>query len=335
MLVTVNPVQPERALPASGSFAHIAAYGSDQTYVDLVLPLIEEFLRKGHDTLLVAGQRKLDLLAEALGEDALRVDKRLSSTWYTHPARTLTAYHEYAEPWAGRQVLLVGEPTWTGRDERDVREWLRYEAAVNMAFAEAPITVLCLYDRAVTPPEVLGQVPRTHPWQLDEHGLRPSPRYVPPDHFSLNGDELPFPRPPGHAAVVEFTSCGLTRLRQVVLEVAERAGLDRDTATSLVLSASEIAANAVEHGAGRGTLTIWVTDGELICEIADPAGRLDVPLPGYLPPRPQSPRGYGLWISRQLCDLVETRTADGVLRIRLHMVLPPRGDHDGAGVGAR
>ena len=48
-------------------------------------------------------------------------------------------------------------------------------------------------------------------------------------------------------------------------------------------------------------------------------GALDDPLPGYIPPEPESPRGYGLWISRQLCDLVELRAEGGVLRVRLHL----------------
>jgi anti-sigma regulatory factor (Ser/Thr protein kinase) len=91
--------------------------------------------------------------------------------------------------------------------------------------------------------------------------------------------------------------------------------------TSLVISVSEIAANSVEHGAGFGTITMWNDGGELICEIADPGGALDDPLPGYIPPEPESPRGYGLWISRQLCDLVELRAEGGVLRVRLHLSL--------------
>ncbi|MFI0419335.1 anti-sigma factor RsbA family regulatory protein [Spongiactinospora sp. 9N601] len=316
-------MQPERALFRSGSFAHIAApYGSDESYLRLVLPLVGEALREGHDILVVTGQPMLDLLAEMLGEDAARVDRRLKTTWYTHPARTLTAYHEYAEPWAKRQTLLVGEPVWLGRKERDIREWIRYEAAINLAFADAPIVALCLYDERATPPQVLEDAMRAHPWTLNGNGLDLSRGYVPPQHFLLSGDELPFPEPPPSRVVVAFTPRDLGRVRQVVAAAGEGAGLDRDTVGSLVLSVSEIAANTVEHGGGSGSVAIWTAGSELICEIADPGGRLDLPLPGFLPPRPESPRGYGLWISRQLCDLVETRHTAGVLRVRLHMILP-------------
>ncbi|GAA3418581.1 hypothetical protein [Streptosporangium vulgare] len=43
--------------------------------------------------------------------------------------------------------------------------------------------------------------------------------------------------------------------------------------------------------------------------------------PAISRPSPGSPRGYGLWISRQLCDLVQVRGVDGELRVRLHMAL--------------
>ncbi|MCG5214503.1 sensor histidine kinase [Streptosporangium sp. KLBMP 9127] len=316
-------MQPERADANSGPFAHIAApYGSDEGFLQTVLPAIEEALKAGHDILVVTGQHRLDLITGVLGDDANRVDKRLSSTWYTHPARTLTAYHEYAEPWAKRQTLLIGEPVWNGRGERDTREWIRYESAINVAFAGAPITLLCLYNQETTPDHVLDEASRTHPLCLDVGGVRPSPAYVPPVRFALKGDDRPFGAAPDSSWRTGFTASDLTRVRQLVEDHAIRAGLDRDTTGSLVLSVSEIAANAVEHGSGHGTVTVWTAGGELICEVADPAGRLDQPHPGYLPPKPASARGYGLWISRQLCDLVETRAADGGLRVRLHMYLP-------------
>ncbi|GLW06065.1 anti-sigma regulatory factor [Microtetraspora sp. NBRC 13810] len=316
-------VQPERAFFDPESFAHVAAiYDSDQTYLHSVLPFVRRSLDHGRDTLVVAGRDKLGLLSAALGDDFGRIDRRIGPTWYTHPARTLTAYHEYAEPWARRGTTLIGEPVWAGRDERDVREWLRYESAINLAFAEAPVLVLCLYDRAATPADVLAETARTHPWCLDGDGLRPSADYVRPADYRPAGDGVPFADPPPRAAGMAFTSRDLARLRRTVADTAHAAGLDRDTAGSLVLSVSEIAANTVEHGAGHGRLTIWTAGRELICEITDESGRLDVPLPGYLPPGPASPRGYGLWISRQLCDLVEIRTEGGVLRVRLHMYLP-------------
>jgi anti-sigma regulatory factor (Ser/Thr protein kinase) len=77
----------------------------------------------------------------------------------------------------------------------------------------------------------------------------------------------------------------------------------------------------VEHGAGFGTVSVWTRDDELICEVADPGGGFDHPYPGYVPPRDGSLRGYGLWIARQLSDLMEIRIREGVSRIRIHMTI--------------
>jgi len=66
-----------------------------------------------------------------------------------------------------------------------------------------------------------------------------------------------------------------------------------------VLAVNEVASNAVEHGYGVGLLQIWQQPGRLICEVHD-SGSLREPLPGLRPPHPNSPRGRGMWIARQL-----------------------------------
>ncbi|WP_327089915.1 ATP-binding protein [Nonomuraea sp. NBC_01738] len=138
----------------------------------------------------------------------------------------------------------------------------------------------------------------------------------------LDGDRAPLPPPGGRVESMRFTAGELGWMRRRVRERATAAGMDRDLAGSLVLSVSEIAANCVEHGAGYGTMRMWVAGSELVCELVDTGGVIDDPLRGYIPPEPESPRGYGLWISRQLCDLVEMRTEAGTLLVRLHMRLP-------------
>ncbi|WP_436760145.1 anti-sigma factor RsbA family regulatory protein [Streptosporangium sp. V21-05] len=311
-------MQPERAfLDSGGPFAHTAvAYGSDSDFLRLVQPLIAGALREGRRILVVAGERGLDLIGDAFGTDTRLIDRRLADRWYAHPTRTLAAYHDYIRQ--RERPLVLGEPVWSGWTERQSREWIRYESVLNAAFAGIPVSLWCLYDETLA----LDHVPRTHPAELSDAGLRRSDRYVSPERFALPGDGLPLPGPPPSAVVTGFTLEELGRLRALVTDHAHRVGMRRDLVASLVLSVSEVAANSVEHGAGHGRATIWAAGGEIVCEIADSGGGdLDVPLPGYLPPEPGSPRGYGLWISRQLCDLVQVRGVDGELRVRLHMAL--------------
>ncbi|MEV0378599.1 sensor histidine kinase [Nonomuraea sp. NPDC050643] len=296
---------------------HVAVpYDSDEALLGLIVPRVRSALDEGRHVLLITCATKLALLSEALGPDAGHIDSRISSAWYGHPYRTLAASHEYTR---GRRTLLIGEPPWAGRSEREVRELIRYESVVNAALSATAATMFCLYDVRRVPESVLEFGPVNHPVLLGVDGEVTSRGFVEPHELVLNGDRAPLPKPGDDAETIRFTGRELKRLRQSVGDYARAAGMDRNLITSLVISVSEIAANSVEHGAGYGTIAMWVTDGELICEIADPGGALDDPLPGYIPPEPESPRGYGLWISRQLCDLVELRTEGGVLRVRLHL----------------
>lgn len=294
-------------------------YDSDEAFLRLVVPYIGQAVAEGRYVLVVTTAHNLDLVIEALGQDARLIDVRLSSEWYLHPHRTLAAYLEYIR---GRSSLVVGEPTWDGRSEREIREWIRYESIANAALGDDDCVALCLYDLRELPVTVRDSLDLTHPVRLAEGGERRSESYVDPRELVLEGDLEPLPEPDGEVRTADFSAGELKRLRQTVSDFARGAGMERSLIASLVLSVSEIAANAVEHGAGYGTVAMWSSGSRLVCEVSDPGGGgWDDPLPGHLPPEPESPRGYGLWISRQLCDLVEMRTTQGTLRVRLHMGL--------------
>ncbi len=293
-------------------------YDSADAFLALIVPRVRAALADDRRVLVVTDPGKLRLLDEALGPDAGRIDRRDSRTWYLHPHRTLAAFHEYTR---SRRTLVIGEPTWSHHNERDLREWIRYESVLNAALADAMTVVLCLYDPARVPAAVLEYQPAIHPWSLEAGGEVVSTGFVQPHDLVLNGDLTPLPAPSGRVETVRFTAQEIKGLRVTVRDYASAAGMDVNLIGSLVLSVSEIAANSVEHGAGHGMIKMWVSGREMVCEIADPGGALDDPLPGYIPPEPESPRGYGLWISRQLCDHVDLRAEDGTLRVRLHMGL--------------
>ncbi|MEV4114229.1 sensor histidine kinase [Nonomuraea sp. NPDC049695] len=312
-------MRPGRAPSDGESLRHVAVpYDSDEAFLRLTVPRVRAALAEGRRVLVITCATKLSLLRDALGPDAERVDGRVSTSWYGHPYRTLAAYHEYTRD---QRTLVICEPSWEGRSERDIRELIRYESVLNAALHATALTMLCLYDVRRAPETALDFGPVSHPLLLDAEGESASSRFVEPHELVLNGDHAPLPDPDGDAWTIPFTARELRRLRQTVGDYARSAGMDPDLVTSLMISVSEIAANSIEHGAGHGMITMWVSDGELICEIADPGGFVDDPLPGYIPPEPGSPRGYGLWISRQLCDLVELRHEGGVLRVRLHVTM--------------
>ena len=137
------------------------------------------------------------------------------------------------------------------------------------------------------------------------------------------GRRLPLPSSANNAIHHTYRS-DLSQVRALVLQHARAAGLTESRANDLVLAVSEVAANTLRHTKAPGTLAIWHDANEVVCEIHD-AGTITDPNAGHRKPAPGASGGHGLWLVRQVCDLVElTSDADGTT-VRMHMALhPPR-----------
>ena len=85
---------------------------------------------------------------------------------------------------------------------------------------------------------------------------------------------------------------------------------------------AELAANTLAHTSGPGTLAIWTTPKEVVCQVHD-GGHIEDPVTGRLRPDPADLiGGRGLWVVNQVCDLVQIRTGRSDTQIRLHMRRP-------------
>src|SRR5579859_28195 len=114
-----------------------------------------------------------------------------------------------------------------------------------------------------------------------------------------------------------FDSGTLNTLRAGVKAHACQAGLPEERAGDVVLAVHELAANAVNHGAGAGRLRIWKLAGVLHCQVEDG----DPPRSGYpLPSRP----GHGLWLVRQIADRMRVLSGACGTRATVAFDLPAR-----------
>ena len=193
--------------------------------------------------------------------------------------------------------------------------WTELDAALNVALTDLAATVVCLYPELPLHLEVAEGARRNHPLLLVEGTLRHNPAHRDPrDVLAPRGAPAPaLLGPPDRR--IGFDTWQLAAVREGVAQAARAAGCDRDRVDDLVLAVNEVATNAVEHGSGDAHLDVWTgsTLRELVCEVHD-GGVLDDPLPGLRAPHPSGPRGRGLWIARQLCDL-------------LHVWADPEGTH--------
>jgi anti-sigma regulatory factor (Ser/Thr protein kinase) len=111
----------------------------------------------------------------------------------------------------------------------------------------------------------------------------------------------------------------LAGVREFTAAWARQAGLPPHRVSDLVMAVAELAANTLAHTSGPGTLTLWVADDEVICQVQD-QGQITDPLAGRLRPAPDAPGGgRGLWVVHQVCDQVEIRSGPAGTTVRLHM----------------
>jgi anti-sigma regulatory factor (Ser/Thr protein kinase) len=281
---------------------------------------VREGLGGGESVVVAVPEPRLSAVREALGGPTEELSFVDMEELGRNPARIIPALQHALDTHPGRRLRWVGEPVWPGRRTCENVEGERHEALLNLAFGDAPVSILCPYDIGGLDPAVLVGAQRTHP-VLHASGRRwDSVLYGDPCTVAQAGAYPLDPVPAG--AVARDIDHDLFGLRRFVRDYAADAGLDGERVDALQLAVNEAAANTLLHGGGRGTLRLWHDTEDLVCEVAD-EGHLEDPLAGRRAPAPAQPGGRGLWMMNQLCDLVEMRSGIAGLTVRLHMALAP------------
>jgi len=107
--------------------------------------------------------------------------------------------------------------------------------------------------------------------------------------------------------------------RGLLREWLVRVPVDADAVHDLLLAATELCANAVEHASweGDGVVIRARTEGaDVILEVEDDGGGLHWPVLALEPPDPQAEHGRGLWLVRTFTDEVTPETAGARTVIR-------------------
>ncbi|MGH3982275.1 MAG: anti-sigma factor RsbA family regulatory protein [Pseudonocardiaceae bacterium] len=299
-------------------------YGSEEEFLAATVPFIRDGLDRGDPIRVATTSRNTGWLQVALGADARHVAFCDSSQWYRHPVRTLAALHHTVQAAApgGQRLRMIEDPMCTARTRRESKEWVRYESLVNAALARVNAALVCTYDTRLVESDVVAEVARTHPELVVDGGSWPSPSYVDPAVFNAESDKSPLPDPPPSALRLKFAGVGqLSTLRGFVISYVTWAGAAVHAAEQFVQAVDEVATNAINHGGGSGLLRVWTDPQQISCEVSDTGAGLRDPLAGRLPTG-FTARGRGLWLARQLCDLVELHSDPGGTTVRLHLTLP-------------
>jgi anti-sigma regulatory factor (Ser/Thr protein kinase) len=313
-----DPVtQMSRGQSVGGAFSHQAVYyRAPGAYLDAVLPFVRDGLARGEPVLVAVPEPMAALVRSGLNGQHAQVSFAPMTELGRNPGRIISAVWEFIGQQHGRPVRFLGEPFWPARTAAEVREAVRHEALLNLAFGAAPVAILCPYDAGQLARHVITSACRTHPVIRGPAGLRPSLAYI--GGRVPRAAARPLPRPPRRAARLVYAG-DLRPVRDFVARQAEEAGLGPDRSADLVLAAGELAANSLRHASGTGELRVWFTRDEIVCQVTD-CGQIADPLVGRR--RPPDASGLGLWVVHQVCDLVELRTGRHGTVVRMHVRRP-------------
>jgi anti-sigma regulatory factor (Ser/Thr protein kinase) len=300
-------------------FRHEALmYSGDAQFLAGTTKFIFDGLAAGEPILVVERPEKAALLRAELGRDAASVQFADMLEVGANPARIIPAWQDFVARHGGpgRPVRGIGEPIWRERGPAELTECQRHESLLNVAFAPGvEWWLLCPYDTVALPPIVIDEARRSHPFVWVGAAHRESEDYRGHGAAAAMFD-APLSAPPPQHHELAFGSGGLTGLREFVAGHARQAGLGADRIGNLVLAASEVAANSILHGGGRGVLRLWREPDAFVCEIRD-NGQFNRPLVDRERPAKDVAASRGLWLANHLCDLVQIRSLPSGTVVRL------------------
>jgi anti-sigma regulatory factor (Ser/Thr protein kinase) len=276
-------------------------YESKDEYLARAVPFLKAGIEAGEGAIVAHTKPGLAMMREALGPEAARVTFVDVSGAYTRPARTLAAYHKvYVEQLRKTPTLRAVADVQFGPDPNEWDLWTGYEAVFNRSFGHLPAWVLCSYDANGTPDPIIEGVWQTHPEVVADDSWNSSDDYEDPDH--LLPRITPAPAPLRGLRPIQFGR-GAEGLREQLARELAADKMSEPQSIDLLLAATEIANNAMQHGGGIQEVRVGRARGRFVCEIVDRGDGFDDPAAGYLAPREGI--GAGLWVARQLTWQIE------------------------------
>ena len=293
-------------------------YRDIEAFLSVMAPFVRGGLEAGEPVVVAVASDELSALREKVGAEDGRVRWLDTREWVPHPASRLRAFHELVThelAMGATRLRLVGEPVWPDGPPEHVLEWERYESVLNEVLAPFPVTLICTYDTSRVDPSIAAGARRTHP--VIRNGPEAASEAFEAPRELLRRRNAKVPSPPREATVMARPD-DLAKARQFIESEAERAGVPSDPAMDLLIAANEVLTNAAAHAGGAVGVWVWFEDGRFMCQVEDRGPGIDDPLAGYMPPDDVASSGRGLWIARQLVDLLQIAPAELGTKVRLH-----------------
>lgn len=307
--------------PSADAFAHqLLVYRSTDELVEATVPFVRDGVRDGDAVLMVASPDKLEAVRSRLSPDE-EAAVSFESAWrrYARPGVALTEFQQFINEHCGegRRVRVVGEAPMGWMRQAYQRQLCCNDAAFNVVAHAPGASVVCPVDARETHAEVLDGLRRSHPEVVEAGARRANPAFTEPSELLAREFNQPLPEPHGEAE--ELVPDEPASARSFVDDrLADL--LDADRRNDFVTAVHEVVANAFTH-AVMDRLRLWHEDEHVVCEVRDEGNGLPDPLVGYRPPTLEQTSGWGLWLARQLTEVVEMHTGPQGSVVRLHAEL--------------
>jgi anti-sigma regulatory factor (Ser/Thr protein kinase) len=301
-------------------------YGSDEDLRARVLPYLRAGLDRGDEVVAVVTERAELALRAGLGRDGDAVQWRAPGVSYHRIGQLLEGIRAFLAPRSTGEtpIRLLMENDIDGDPDRQTAH-LRVEAAANDLFAVYGCPCTCLYDRGRYPGPVLDAVARVHPLILGPDGAsRVSVGYLEPGTF-LTAHAGPLTPVPAEVALDVRCSgpAELRALRRRIVDTGHTLGLPARECGDLLLAANEAATNALRHGVPPARIRVWRGERSVTARIDDQGtSGQRAAAAGYHPPASTERAGLGLWVARQLADIVHVAAGPHGTSIELQFWYP-------------
>ena len=307
-----QPTGPAISVPDT---LHAAAiYDSDRDLRDRIVTFLIDGLARREKVVAIVPQHTGEILGAALGSGAMMVQWGLPGMNYHHLGRAAETLRNYLADRraAGDRTRLLTENDVDGgiRGPGRMAGYLRSESAADGLYGSHGFPWLCLYDRRHYSPGVLADVERVHPHVLDEHG-EPSlnKEYVDPATY-LSAHPGPVSVVPAEVTLdLELANLNdLGELRRQAGDAAASLGLLPADVRLAEVAAGEVIANAFRHGVTPGRLRVWREADAVLIRVDSGGPGSEVTVSGFSPPDLAAGSGAGLWVARQIADVVHVET---------------------------
>jgi two-component system, NarL family, sensor kinase len=194
------------ALGSLGSHDHLCAvYETSEEHLAVAIAFIRLGLERGERCLFIADEGSGPALRDAMTAAGIDVERAIASERLilvpnenpylkdgVFDPDAMLHFWDVATAQANARgfpaLRATGETKWLQGGFEGLQRWREYESRLNRIVAQRNCSVLCQYDRRVSPPELVLDVVRTHPTVIYRATVCRNFYYVPPEEL-LGGEQ--------------------------------------------------------------------------------------------------------------------------------------------------